>query len=134
MLFSQCFFMAHLTLLKTWKQWRMIITLSHTHTHTFYQFFKFKEPCSLNFKNIPPRIYHNMEGNFIFINKYYLACNKYHSTVYNQGSDQTKQQVLLLKCRPDTSRRQRRQLPPCPLMLVASVPFKCSSRSLQFVS
>ena len=30
------------------------------------------------------------------------------------------------KCRPDTSRRQRRRLPPCPLV-TALVPLKCSS-------
>ena len=33
--------------------------------------------------------------------------------------------------RPDTSRRQRRRLPPCPLV-IALVPLKCSSRNLQF--
>ena len=38
---------------------------------------------------------------------------------------------LSLPGRPDTSRRQRRQLPPCPLV-IAFVPLKCSSRNLQF--
>ena len=33
--------------------------------------------------------------------------------------------------RPDTSQRQRRRLPPCPLVL-ALVPLKCSSTNLQF--
>ena len=35
------------------------------------------------------------------------------------------------KGRPDTSRRQRRRLPPCPLV-IALVPLKCSSTILQF--
>ena len=39
--------------------------------------------------------------------------------------------VLKSISRPDTSRRQRRQLPPLPLV-IALVPLKCSSGNLQF--
>ena len=39
--------------------------------------------------------------------------------------------TYMYNVRPDTSRRQRRQLPPCPLV-IALVPLKCSSRNLQF--
>ena len=38
---------------------------------------------------------------------------------------------MVYMCRPDTSRRQRRRLPPLPLA-IALVPLKCSSRNLQF--
>ena len=51
-------------------------------------------------------------------------------------SDSNSFEIYLLQCiicpyRSDTSYRQRRWLPPCPL-IIALVPFKCFSRNFQF--
>ena len=36
----------------------------------------------------------------------------------------------MLGIRPDTSRRKRRRLPPCPLVIIALVPLKCSANKI----
>ena len=56
---------------------------------------------------------------------YLLIVECLHTVFYNSPCSWAP-----ILCRPATSRRQQRRLPPCP-MVVALVPLKCSRRNLQ---